>query len=104
INGVLALICLVWLVPTLGLLVSSFRERNDVVSTGWWTIFPHQEYVSTGQDQLTAGLPLDKPIKVEGVTVTDAQLRAGYIIPDGRKVSWANRRARTVDVQTQQWL
>jgi alpha-glucoside transport system permease protein len=104
INGVLALICLVWLVPTAGLLVSSFRERNDVVTTGWWTIFPHQEYVSTGQDQLAAGLPLDQPIKVEGVTLTDDQLRAGYTLPDGRKLSWANRRSRTVDIQANQWV
>jgi alpha-glucoside transport system permease protein len=104
INGVLALICLVWLTPTAGLLVSSFRERNDVVTTGWWTIFPHQEYVSVGQDQLTAGLALDKPIQVEGVTLTDDQLRAGYTLPDGRKLSWANRRARTVDIQANQWV
>ena len=31
VNGVLALICIVWLVPLVGLLVSSFRERGDIV-------------------------------------------------------------------------
>jgi len=35
----LALIGLVWLVPTLGLLVTSFRPRADIQSTGWWDIF-----------------------------------------------------------------
>jgi len=35
----LALIGLVWLVPTLGLLVTSFRPRSDIQSTGWWDIF-----------------------------------------------------------------
>lgn len=35
---VLGLIGLVWLVPTLGLLVTSFRPRSDIQSTGWWDI------------------------------------------------------------------
>jgi alpha-glucoside transport system permease protein len=35
----LALIGLIWLVPTLGLLVTSLRPRADIQSTGWWDIF-----------------------------------------------------------------
>jgi alpha-glucoside transport system permease protein len=34
----LAFIGLIWLVPTLGLLVTSFRPRADIQSTGWWDI------------------------------------------------------------------
>jgi len=30
------LLTLVWLVPTLGLLVSSFRPGPDIINTGWW--------------------------------------------------------------------
>jgi len=76
INGSLGLICLLWLIPLLGLLVSSFRDRSDIISSGWWTVFPHQEYVNSTQVQLTKGLPLDQPIQVEGATVSDDQLRA----------------------------
>jgi alpha-glucoside transport system permease protein len=36
--GVLAL-CLLWLVPTIGLLVSSFRAEEHVKGDGWWTVF-----------------------------------------------------------------
>src|SRR5215216_6377839 len=102
VNGTLALICLLWLVPLLGLLISSLRERSDIVSSGWWTVFPHQESVNASQVQLTKGLPLDQPIQVEGATLNDDQLRAGYNLPDGRRVIWANHRARLVNVQTQQ--
>lgn len=91
VNGALGLICLLWLIPLLGLLISSFRERSDIVSSGWWTVFPHQEYVNATQVQLTKGLPLDQPIQVEGVTLSDDQLRAGYSLPDGRRLIWANR-------------
>lgn len=36
---VLILACLVWILPTLGLLVSSFRPGHEVAATGWWTVF-----------------------------------------------------------------
>jgi alpha-glucoside transport system permease protein len=35
----LALIGIIWLVPTVGLLVTSFRPRADIQSTGWWDVF-----------------------------------------------------------------
>jgi alpha-glucoside transport system permease protein len=38
IHIVLGLIGVVWLVPTLGLLVTSFRPRSDIQSTGWWDL------------------------------------------------------------------
>jgi alpha-glucoside transport system permease protein len=33
----IVLLCLVWVIPTLGLLVSSFRPPNLVANSGWWT-------------------------------------------------------------------
>ncbi len=32
-------IAFVWLVPTIGLLVTSFRPRSEIQATGWWTVF-----------------------------------------------------------------
>jgi alpha-glucoside transport system permease protein len=30
-------LCLLWTIPTLGLLVTSFRDREDIITSGWWT-------------------------------------------------------------------
>src|SRR5690242_21786848 len=83
-----------------------FRSNSsDIVNSGWWTVFPHQEYVNASQVQLTLGLPLDQPVNIPdlGATVTDDQLRNGFTLPDGRRVIWANRRSRLVNVQSKEW-
>jgi len=36
---VIIAICLLWMLPSLGLLISSFRPAVDVTSTGWWSVF-----------------------------------------------------------------
>lgn len=35
----LILMCLVWILPTVGLFVTSFRSKEDVRTSGWWSIF-----------------------------------------------------------------
>jgi alpha-glucoside transport system permease protein len=32
-------VSLIWLMPTIGLLITSFRPRSEIQNTGWWTIF-----------------------------------------------------------------
>ncbi|BBC95689.1 carbohydrate ABC transporter permease [Streptomyces griseofuscus] len=36
---VLVLVGLFWLVPTIGLLISSLRSPDDMSASGWWTVF-----------------------------------------------------------------
>jgi alpha-glucoside transport system permease protein len=36
--GALIIIAILWTIPTIGLLVSSFRPGDDVSTTGWWTV------------------------------------------------------------------
>jgi alpha-glucoside transport system permease protein len=38
-TALLAVVAILWLVPTIGLLVSSFRTAADNADSGWWTVF-----------------------------------------------------------------
>ena len=36
---IVIVIALAWLIPTLGVFITSFRPRVDIDSSGWWTVF-----------------------------------------------------------------
>ena len=36
---------LLWTIPTVGLLVSSFRDRDQITASGWWTAMSASEQV-----------------------------------------------------------
>jgi alpha-glucoside transport system permease protein len=43
---VLIAIAAIWLVPTVGLAITSFRPRSDILSSGWWHVF--QSHLTLG--------------------------------------------------------
>jgi alpha-glucoside transport system permease protein len=46
----LIVIAVIWLVPTVGLAVTSFRPRPDIAASGWWTSFSHFDYTLKNYD------------------------------------------------------
>jgi alpha-glucoside transport system permease protein len=44
IHIVLGLIGLVWLLPSVGLLITSFRPSSDMRATGWWTVITNPNF------------------------------------------------------------
>ena len=54
----LAVVCFLWLVPSIGLLVTSFRTPEAALTTGWWTVIvrPFQDWTIDNYTQvLNAG-------------------------------------------------
>ena len=39
VTGFMLLLVLIWTLPTLGLLITSFRQPDAVNTSGWWTVF-----------------------------------------------------------------
>lgn len=103
VNIVLAFICLLWFIPSLGLLISSFKAADDISDIPWWHSFPHRAYVTEEVIQLPTDTPLKEDIEVRGLTVTDLELRKGIILDDETRLTWANRSGREIAVQEYQW-
>ena len=108
VNGMLAVICLLWTIPTFGLLVSSFRDRIDVNTSGWWTIFPHQDWVSVQEVTPDASVNRDVPMTFKAdsgtsVTAPFEQLQIG-VEKDGYRFQWiGNRRVGYLEIQKYTW-
>jgi alpha-glucoside transport system permease protein len=49
---ILGLIALVWLVPSVGLLVTSFRPSADMRSTGWWSVLFEPRFTLTNYERV----------------------------------------------------
>ena len=104
-NLILIVICLLWLVPIIGILITSFRPSTDVFQSGWWSVFPHKENVQSGEIILPATVDVNGPITIDGVTHTFEEWRQGVTMPDGRYVEWfGNRRTRKLTVSAEQWV
>lgn len=106
INGTLLLLVIIWSIPTLGLFISSFRDRFDIQTSGWWTVFPHKEWQTVAVlDPKELGLDATGVMEVEGVQGTFEEMRKGIASPDGdTQVAWiGNRRLGRIEVQEQVW-
>jgi alpha-glucoside transport system permease protein len=58
---VLWLLVIVWTLPTLGMLVSSFREETAVKTTGWWTVFTDPRLTLDNYRSVFSGSGTDAP-------------------------------------------
>jgi len=39
VHTAIILMCVFWIIPTVGLFVTSFRPREAIRISGWWTVF-----------------------------------------------------------------
>lgn len=105
INGVLILICAIWLMPTLGIFITSFRQSQDIFNSGWWAVFPHKEDIDTGKIILEDNIDVDGQISIEGTSASFEEWRKGVVLPDGRKLTWhGNKRSREIIISEKVWV
>jgi alpha-glucoside transport system permease protein len=52
---VIIIFCVIWVVPTLGLIINSFRSVSDMATAGWWTVlFPPHGFTFASYQQVLA--------------------------------------------------
>jgi alpha-glucoside transport system permease protein len=105
INGVLALFCFLWIIPSAGLFISSFRDHFTIQTSGWWDIFPHREYKETERlegDELPRDFDKDVPFSIPAISdqaFTFDEWREGVTVGDNR-IQWkGNKRIGWVEIQ-----
>ncbi len=105
VNLVLLLLVVIWTIPTLGIFVSSFRNRDDIASSAWWKVFPHKAWQTVAElDVKELGLNPDEVMTIEGVSGTFDEFREGVATPDGKQITWiGNKRLGRIEVQEEVW-
>lgn len=105
VNLTLLILVIAWTVPTLAIFVSSFRNRDKISSTGWWTIFPYKDWQPVAElDPKTLGVDPNGVMVIEGVSGTFEEFRKGVETSDGKRVTWiGNKRIGKVEIQEQVW-
>ena len=71
--AVLILIAAFWTVPTLGLLISSFRPGEDVTNSGWWTVFQDSAKANLNLNNYRIVLSNGQDPSLEGVVKSGEQ-------------------------------
>ncbi len=105
VNIVLLMLVVIWTIPTLGIFVSSFRNRDDIASSAWWKVLPHKAWQPT-EELAIAELNLDPDgvMTIEGATGTFEEFREGIQTADGKRITWiGNKRLGRVEVQEEVW-
>jgi len=71
-----ALLVLLWVIPTFGLFVSSFRTGDQIVSSGWWRA------LSTQEQQLSPIRVAGDPVERDGLFLIEGNLfsNAGTVV------------------------
>jgi alpha-glucoside transport system permease protein len=70
-HAALALLVIVWTVPTLGLFISSLRDKDQLIVSGWWTAFMTTERSQAGRIDAAGAREVDGVHVVEGDFLPD---------------------------------
>ena len=93
---VLILIALLWLVPTVGLLISSLRAPTDISASGWWKVFttPAQLTVTNYRQLLSNHTITDSLLNTIWITVPATLLVVIIGSLAGYAFAWMDFRGR----------
>jgi alpha-glucoside transport system permease protein len=81
IHLVIIIFCAIWIIPTFGMVINSFRSLQDMGNAGWWTtLFPPHGFTLASYQQV---------LQIDGVPESIL-----YSIPDHHPATVIQRRSR----------
>jgi alpha-glucoside transport system permease protein len=84
-------IVLLWLIPTLGLFISSFRDRDQISATGWWKAPFSVELTFRARAPSADQREIDGQWVVEGNVFTDPEQTRWFPDQSGEVTAFGNR-------------
>ncbi|RYH03855.1 carbohydrate ABC transporter permease [Salipiger sp. IMCC34102] len=82
VNITVLLLVLIWLIPTVGLFVSSFRDRDAISASGWWLAASSTEQTFRGRGDTETTTPVDGGFALTGNVFEDPEIAPSF--PDGQ--------------------
>jgi alpha-glucoside transport system permease protein len=81
VNIAVVFLVVLWLIPTVGLFVSSFRDRDQISATGWWKAPFPVELTFRARAPSDAQVPTDGGFAIQGNVFADPEQARWF--PDG---------------------
>ena len=95
-SAIVTIVAVLWTIPTFGLVVTSFRKKEDISSTGWWTSFLHPHYslenfravLSTGNANIGNQGMIPFAVNSLAITIPAVVLSVGFGLMAAYALAW----------------
>ena len=95
-SAIVTIVAVLWTIPTFGLVVTSFRKKEDISSTGWWTSFLHSHYslenfravLSTGNANIGNQGMIPFAVNSLAITIPAVVLSVGFGLMAAYALAW----------------
>ncbi|MBS1300886.1 carbohydrate ABC transporter permease [Loktanella sp. SALINAS62] len=84
VNITVFLLVLIWLIPTVGLFVSSFRDRDAISASGWWLAPLATEQTFRGRGDTESVTPGDGGVVLTGNVFLDPEIAPSFPNGEGK--------------------
>ena len=95
-SAVVTAVAILWTIPTFGLVVTSFRDKEAILSSGWWTSFSNpsftldnfREVLFTGGGSLGSQGMIPFAVNSLAITIPAVVLSVGFGLMAAYALAW----------------
>ena len=95
-SAIVTIVAVLWTIPTLGLVVTSFRKKEDISSTGWWTSFSNPNFslenfravLASGNGEIGTQGMIPFAVNSLAITIPAVVLSVGFGLMAAYALAW----------------